>query len=149
MNRSTKVRSVLARVRRHPARAAAICVPLVAASVIVSSTMASATPTPTLAVPVTALNAAPDQHVMLFDNDLTGHVANSKPSAPKVAWNEDGCDHDYGAPNVCVPWTIPGSTPQAKCAWLSSNGFAKLKVLGTNRQGLPENAEGYVCASGA
>ena len=69
--------------------------------------------------------------------------------APKVAWNEDGCDHDYGTPNQCVPWQIPGSTGAARCAWLESMGFGAIKVYGTNRQDLPENAQGYVCAAGA
>ena len=48
-----------------------------------------------------------------------------------------------------MPWTIPGRQPQAECAWLNSNGFGPLKVVGTNRQDLPEDAQGYVCASGA
>jgi hypothetical protein len=149
MNRKTKMYSVLAGVRRHPARAAAICVPLVAASVFTGTTMASARPEATLAVPAAALNAAPSQHVMLFDNDLSSQPAKKvKLVTPKIAWNIDGCDHDYGAPNVCVPWSVPGATPQAKCAWLSSNGFSEIKVYGTNRQDLPENPQGYVCASG-
>jgi hypothetical protein len=148
MNLNTTMHGALTRVRRHPARAAAICVPLIAASVFTGTTMASARPEATLAVPAAAVNAAPAQHVMLFDNDLPGRTAKAKLATPKVGWNVDGCDHDYGAPNVCVPWAIPGSTPQAKCAWLSSNGFAELKVYGTNRQDLPEDAQGYVCPSG-
>ena len=137
MNRNTKVRGALAAVRRHPARAAAICVPLVAVSVFSGTTMASARPQATLAVPAAAVNAAPAQHVMLFDNGLTGHAADAKPTAPKVAWNVDGCDHDYGSPNQCVPWQIPAASPQADCAWLRSNGFGPLKIVGTNRQHLP------------
>ena len=148
MNRNTKVRSALAGVRRHPARAAAICVPLVAASVLTGTTMASARPEATLAVPAAAVNAAPAQHVMLFDNDLPRTGAVVKPAPVKIALNEDGCDHDYGTPNECVPWQIPGSTSAAQCAWLKSMGFGALKVYGTNRQDLPENAQGYVCASG-
>ncbi|MGD0699390.1 MAG: hypothetical protein ABSA02_05850 [Trebonia sp.] len=148
MNLNTTMHSALAGVRRHPVRAAAICVPLVLASVFTGTTMASARPEATLTVPVTALNAAPAQHVMLFDNGLPSQPAQAKLVTPKIAWNVDGCDHDYGTANVCVPWAIPGATPQAKCAWLTSNGFAELKVYGTNRQDLPETAEGYVCASG-
>ena len=149
MNRNTKVRGALAAVRRHPARAAAICVPLVAVSVFSGTTMASARPQATLAVPAAAVNAAPAQHVMLFDNGLTGYAADAKPTAPKVAWNVDGCDHDYGSPNQCVPWQIPGSTGAARCAWLESMGFGSVKLSGANRQDLPEDAQGYVCASGA
>ena len=148
INWKLTVRSAVTGVRRHPVRAAAICVPLIAASVITGTTMASARPQATLPVAVAALNAAPAQHVMLFDNNLPAQPAKVKLVTPKIAWNVDGCDHDYGAPNVCVPWAIPGATPQAKCSWLTSNGFAELKVYGTNRQDLPENSEGYVCASG-
>jgi hypothetical protein len=150
MNENTRVRSALAAVRRHPARAVAIGVPLlVAVSVLTGTTMASAGPEARLAVPATAVNAAPAQHVMLFDNDLPSQPAKVKLVTPKVAWNVDGCDHDYGTPNQCVPWQIPGSTSAARCAWLESMGFGAIKLYGTNRQDLPENAEGYVCASGA
>ena len=148
MNRNTKVRSALAAVRRHPARAAAICVPLVAVSVFSGTTMASARPQATLPVAAGAVNAAPAQHVMLFDNNLSGPAADAKPKTPKVAWNVDGCDHDYGSPNQCVPWQIPGSTGAARCAWLESMGFGAVRVSGTNRQDLPEDAQGYACGPG-
>jgi hypothetical protein len=147
MNRNSRVRGALAGVRRHPARAVAICVPLIAASVFTGTTMASARPEATLAVPAAAVNAAPAQHVMLFGNDLPSQKA-VKPAAPKIAWNEDGCDHDYGTPNQCVPWQIPGSTGAARCAWLESMGFGAVKLYGTNRQDLPEYAQGFVCAAG-
>jgi hypothetical protein len=148
MKLNTTMRGALTGVRRHPLRAAAICVPLLAASVFAGSSMASATPEPTLAVSSAAANAAPAQHVLIVDNGMAGQAVTGKTvnTTPKETWNIDGCDHDYGAPNVCVPWSIPGSTAQAKCTWLSSNGYIDLKVYGTNRQGLPENAEGYVCA---
>jgi hypothetical protein len=149
MNQNTPVRSVLSAARRHPARAAAVGLPLlVAASVFTGTTMASAGPEPTLAVPASALNAAPAQHVLLFDNKLprTRAVVTAPPA--KISWHETGCDADYGTGNQCVPWTIPGSTGAARCAWLTSMGFGPLKVAGTNRQDLPENAQGYVCAAG-
>ena len=149
MNINNTARSAFTAVRRHPARTAAVCVPLVAASIFYGSTMASATPTPTIAVSSAALHAAPAQHVLLFDNDLPTPTPTAKPSAPALSWHVSGCDTDYGAANQCVPWTIPGSTSQAKCAWLKSNGFGPLPVVGTNRQDLAENAQGYVCASGA
>jgi hypothetical protein len=149
MNINTTARNAFTAIRRHPARAAAVCVPLLAASIFYGSTMASATPTPTLAVSSAALHAAPTQHVMLFDNDLPTPTPTAKPSAPGLSWHVTGCDSDYGAANQCVPWTVPGSTSQAKCAWLKSNGFGALQVVGTNRQHLTETAQGYVCASGA
>ena len=139
MNRNTAgVRSALAAVRRHPVRAAAIGVPLlVAVSVFTGTTMASAGPQASLAVPAAAVNAAPAQHVMLFDNDLPSQPAKAKLATPKIGWNVDGCDDDYGSPNQCVPWQIPAASPQADCAWLRSNGFGPLKIVGTNRQHLP------------
>ena len=147
MTMISAMRSALTGVRRHPMRAAAFCVPVVAACVFTGTTMASARPDVSLAVPAAELNAVPPPHVLLFDNHLTGKVARVKPGAViKLGWNVDGCDHDYAAPNVCVPWAVPGSTPQGKCAWLKSNGFGQLKVYGRNRQDLPENAKGYVCS---
>ena len=149
MNKNTTARGAFTAVRRHPVRAAAVCVPVLAASIFYGSTMASATPTPTLAVSSAALHAAPTQHVMLFDNDLPTPTPTAKSSAPALSWHVTGCDSDYGTANQCVPWSIPGSTSQAKCAWLKSNGLGPLRVVGTNRQHLTENAQGYVCASGA
>jgi hypothetical protein len=148
MNTNTRARQAVTAVRRHPLRAAAICVPLLAASVFTSQSMASATPTPTLAVSSSALSAAPAPHVLTVDNQMNWKpvTANHGATVPQNIQNIDGCDADYGLPGDCVPRTIPGSTPQAKCAWLRSNGFVKLKVYGTNRQHLPENAAGYVCA---
>lgn len=147
MNTNTRARHAMTAVRRHPVRAAAICVPLLAASIFTSQSMASATPTPTLAVSPAALSAAPAPHVLMVDSKMTWKpvTANHGATVPRDISAIDGCDADYGMPGDCVPRTIPGSTPQAKCAWLRSNGFGELKVYGTNRQNLPENADGYVC----
>jgi hypothetical protein len=147
MNMHTTARGALTAVRRHPALTAAICAPVLAASIFYGSTMASATPTPTLAVSSAALHAAPAQHVLLFDNNLPTSTPTVKPSAPVLSWHVTGCDSDYGTANQCVPWTIPGSTSQAKCAYLRAQGFGPLQVVGTNRQHLTENAQGYVCAA--
>jgi hypothetical protein len=152
MNFSDAMRAVVTGARRHPWRTAVVvCVPVVAASVITGTTMASARPAPYLAVSSSALNAAPASHVLYFGNDSAKPVTDMKAGAVTVKepWNVDGCDHDYGTANQCVPWQIPGSTPQAQCAWLASNGFGALKVYGTNRQHLPEDAQGYVCAGAA
>jgi hypothetical protein len=146
MNYRLNGRGVLAGVRNHPRWAAAVAVPVLAASVITGTTMASARPQPTLAVSASALKAAPAQHVMKY-----GHLAGAKvipkghAKSVKVSWHVDGCDHDYGTASQCVPWTIPGATPQAKCAWLQSHGFGPLAVPGKNRQDLPENAAGDAC----
>lgn len=152
MNFSDARRAVITGARRHPWRtAAAVCVPVVAASVIAGTTVASARPAPYLVLSSSAVNAPAAAHVLYFGNDRVKPVTDVKAGAVTVkeSWNIDGCDHDYGTANQCVPWSLPGSTPQAKCAWLESNGFGALKVYGTNRQDLPENAQGYVCAGGS
>lgn len=144
MSRHRKVRGTLTMVRRHPVLASAVGLSLIGASVFTSQSMASATPEPTLAVSSSALNAAPAPDVQVFDNGLTAHVAKA-PHTVNLA-HPDGCDRNYGNASQCVPWTIPAANPTADCAWLRSNGFGPLKVVGTNRQNLPENSEGYVCA---
>ena len=70
----------------------------------------------------------------------------SGPSTVPVAANVDGCDHDYGKPDQCVPWSIPGSGTAAKCAWLSTHGFGTLKVYGKDRQHLEQDKDGKTCA---
>ena len=147
MNYKPFRRSVLAGIRNHPRWAAAVAVPVVAASVITGTTMASARPQPTLAVSASALQAKPAAHVMNFGSAPAGKQIHPRGHAKaiKEPWNIDGCDHNYGAANQCVPWAIPGATPQAKCAWLQSKGFGPLTVPGKNRQQLPENAEGDAC----
>jgi hypothetical protein len=138
--------------RRHPWRAIlAVGVPVAAATVITSTTMASAQPEVTLPLSATASSAAPAAHIIQVAQAATGQVDNVKPGAVEVAVpvHMSGCDTNYGTANQCVPLTIPGSTPAAKCAWLKSMGFGALQVTVTNDQSLPENAAGYVCSSGA
>jgi hypothetical protein len=144
-------KNVFGAIRRHPGRTLAVCVPLVAVSVFTGSTMASAQPEATLAVSPSAASASPAPYVMTFDGGTpakTRIVKNKRDVPVKEPVNIDGCDHDYGAPGQCVPWQIPASSPQAACPWLRANGFGPLKVYGTNRQHLPENSAGFVCATG-
>jgi len=149
MTTTTAARGACAAIRRHPARAAAICLLLLAASALYGSTLASASPIPTLAVSAAALRAAPAPHVLLFDNDLPTPRPAGRVAALTLGGHVTGCDSDYGTADQCVPWAIPGSTRQAKCAWLRANGFGPLPVAGINRQHLAENGRGYVCGSGA
>jgi hypothetical protein len=144
----TKAAAAVTGVRRHPGRSLGACVVLAAVSVFTGTRVASPPPAPTLAVSQAELHAAPAPLVDNFDTSLTGArvKAYKHAYAVPVPWNVDGCDHDYGQPGQCVPWKIPASTPQAACAWLKSNGFGPLKVHGRNRQNLPGNAQGYVCA---
>jgi hypothetical protein len=144
-------KNVFGAIRRHPGRALAVCVPLAVVGVFAGTTMASAQPEAMLAVSPSAASAAPAPYVMNFDSGTapkTRIVKNKRDIPIKEPRNIDGCDHDYGTGNQCVPWQIPASSPQAACAWLRANGFGPLKVYGTNRQNLPENSAGYVCATG-
>jgi len=146
MNYKPFGQSVLTGVRNHPRWAAAIAVPVLAASVITGTTMASARPEPTLAVSASAFHAKPGSHVLKFAG-AGGRQIHPRGHAKSVkeSWHVDGCDHDYGTGDQCVPWSIPGATSQAKCAWLQSHGFGPLTVPGTNRQHLPESAAGVAC----
>jgi hypothetical protein len=140
---------VLLAARRHPWRAAlAVCLPVAAASVITSTTMASAQPAVSLSVPAAASAAQPAAHIIAGVGKSLSAPVKGAQSVEKPA-HISGCDPDYGTANQCIPLTVPGSTPEAKCAWLKSMGFGPLQVVGTNRQDLPENAEGYVCAAGS
>jgi hypothetical protein len=62
----------------------------------------------------------------------------------RIAANIDGCDHNYGAPTQCVPWTFPAGTAD-KCGWLTEHGFAALKVVGTDRQHLDPDHDRIAC----
>jgi hypothetical protein len=144
----TTTATILTGIRRHPGRALAICVPLAAAGIFAGTSAASAGPQATLAVSQAQLHARPAPFIMNFDGAMPGtHVVANKSDRPvPEPANITGCDYDYGQASQCVPWQIPASTPQAKCGWLQANGFGPLKVVGVNRQHLPENAHGYVCA---
>lgn len=136
-------------IKSHPWRTAAVCVLVFAASAVTGASVASARPEPTLAVSAAELHAVPTAHIFYFGADPVKPVTDLKPGAVEVQVpHADGCDPDYGTPDLCVPWTIPGSTPAAKCDWLYSMGFGPLKVYGVNRQHLPEDSQGYVCAKG-
>ena len=145
-----KTNNVFGAIRRHPGRALAICVPLAAVGVFTGTTMASAQPEATLAVSPSAASATPAPYVPYFGGSTAGstRVVKNRDVPIKEPVNIDGCDHNYGSPGQCIPWQIPASSPQAACAWLQANGFGPLQVVGVNRQHLPENSAGYVCATG-
>jgi len=146
-----KTKDLFGAIRRHPGRTLAVCVPLVAVSVFTGTTMASAQPEASLAVSPSQSSATPAPYVPSFGGSVPAgrtRVLKNRDVPIKEPVNIDGCDHDYGSPGQCVPWQIPASSPQAACAWLKANGFGPLKVYGTNRQNLPENSAGYVCATG-
>lgn len=61
-----------------------------------------------------------------------------------VAAHIDGCDHNYGRPGQCVPWTFPPGTTD-RCEWLLAHGLAALPVVGTDRLNLDANDDGIAC----
>jgi hypothetical protein len=149
MTIKTTLMTVLAGIRHHPGRVLTVGAALVAATAYTSSAVASAGPEPSLTVTSAELQATAAPLVMNFDGSLTGARMKTYKHlrVVPVPWNVDGCDHDYGAADLCVPWQIPAPSPEAACAWLRQNGFyLPLKVYGTNRQHLPENAQGFACA---
>lgn len=100
--------------------------------------------------PVNARVAAP--HVMPQATGLTGQKNllvpdKSGPTKVAVPWNVDGCDHDYGTPNMCVPWAVPGATTAARCDWLFQQGFAPFAVTGKDRQGLDPAHTALACSA--
>jgi hypothetical protein len=140
---------VSARIRRGPGLVIAILVLVVGAVVVAGTTAASAGPGPSLAVPAAAARPGPAPHILDFARGLRG-ARLKLPSGPhhvSVAWNVDGCDHDYGAVSQCVPWTIPTSAGHG-CQWLAAHGFGLLKVHGRDRLGLDTNHDGTACDHG-
>ncbi|MFC1443011.1 hypothetical protein ABUW04_32685 [Streptacidiphilus sp. N1-10] len=100
-----------------------------------------------LAVPLTS--GPPAVHVPQPGGSGGRVIPNrSGPSRVPVPANVDGCDHDYGTTNQCVPWSIQGATTAARCDWLTAHGFGPLKVYGKDRQHLDSNKDGTACGSG-
>jgi hypothetical protein len=143
-------RNVLTWARSGPRPATATLAALIGCVTIVAgATVAAAHPTPSLSVSKSAVRARPAPHILDFARDL--HGARLKlPKGPHhvtVAWNVDGCDHDYGSANKCVPWTIPAPAGQG-CEWLAAHGFGLLPVRGRDRLGLDTNHDGIACDKG-
>ena len=145
-----RLKSVLTWVRSGPgpaAAAATLTAVFAGVTVFAGATIAAAHPAPVLAVSVPA--AAPAPHILPFAQDLLG-ARLALPAGPlhvAVAWNVDGCDHDYGSASQCVPWTIPAPAGQG-CQWLAAHGFGPLKVNGRDRLGLDANQDGIACDQG-
>jgi hypothetical protein len=150
MTTKITLRGVASGVRRHPGWAVAAAVPLLAASVLAGTTMASATPEPRLALSLAQLRAAPAPDIIgNFASGIKAVKLYKGEAMQKARPGNDGCDHDYGSGNVnvCVPWQIPAS-PGKACAWLLGNGYPALTVYGTDRQHLDTNHDGIACDAG-
>lgn len=69
----------------------------------------------------------------------------ARPTLPPGA---TGCDHNYGEPAQCVPWTFPDGIAEYadKCLWLELNGFTgDLRVVGADRQRLDPDGNDIAC----
>jgi hypothetical protein len=129
---------------------------IAAGAVAAGATAAAAHPAASLPAAKTAARAAagvvvsrPAPHILNFARGLRGQRL-PLPEGPHhvtVAWNVDGCDHDYGRAGQCVPWTVPAPAGQG-CQWLSAHGFGPLKVRGRDRLHLDANHDGVACDKG-
>jgi hypothetical protein len=143
---------ILSSLRKRPRRTAlvAVAVPLVAVAAAVAGTTASAAhDAPYLAVSAKAAAQRPAPYIHDFARGLKNKPLRNGtgPHHVAVAWNVDGCDHDYGTVNQCVPWTIPAPAGQ-RCQWLAAQGFGPVKVYGRDRQHLDTNHDGIACDAG-
>ncbi|MET9085048.1 galactose oxidase-like domain-containing protein [Streptomyces sp. NPDC004237] len=90
-------------------------------------------------------------HVHSFADSLSGDTsgAGKKRASQPVSTTISGCDRHYGSVNVCVPTVFPKSvkkTAAARCAWLKTNQYGRLKVNGKDDPlGLDRNRNGVVC----
>jgi hypothetical protein len=93
-------------------------------------------------------------HVHSFADSLEGTVTKGgkKRTSQKVSTTISGCDRHYGTINVCVPTVFPDGvkkTTAARCAWLKTNDYGRLKVNGKDDPlGLDPNRDGLACGKG-
>ncbi|MFG3659961.1 galactose oxidase-like domain-containing protein [Streptomyces sp. NPDC047706] len=93
-------------------------------------------------------------HVHSFADDLSGKVTKpgKKRASQKVPTTIAGCDRHYGSANVCVPTAFPKDvkkTTAARCTWLKSHDYGRLKVNGKDDPlRLDPNRDGVACGKG-
>jgi hypothetical protein len=141
---------------RRAGRAAAVLgtgVAGLALALTLATPSASSRPVPP-AGSATAQQRRPDPHIMDFAQSPAARpmTSQSKPAdETPVAPNADGCDHHYGALDICVPAAFPpgvGAAPAARCTWLLQHGFRDLAVHGRDDLGLDTNHDGVACGRG-
>ncbi|MFF1814879.1 galactose oxidase-like domain-containing protein [Streptomyces sp. NPDC058251] len=93
-------------------------------------------------------------HVHSFADSPEGKVTKpgKKRSSQQVSTTISGCDRHYGTINVCVPTVFPDEvkkTTAARCAWLKTNDYGRLRVNGKDDPlGLDPNGDGIACGKG-
>jgi hypothetical protein len=67
---------------------------------------------------------APEPYATGLPEPLIVAAKPGTPTSPAVDFPADGCDHDYGKPDQCIPWGLPEGLKdlKAKCAYLMPDG---------------------------
>jgi hypothetical protein len=89
----------------------------------------------------------PAPYVQAFGAQSASPLPLPKSSTKQSVPNADGCDHNYGTANQCVPWTFPAGVTD-KCAWLHAHNLSSIQVRGRDRQGLDTNHDRVACGRG-
>jgi hypothetical protein len=96
----------------------------------------------------------PSAHVHDFADDLARAPKKPLKKRSSVAVDPQiaGCDRHYGNAGVCVPTTFPKTvarTTAARCAWLATHDYGRLKVNGADDPlRLDPNRDGVACGKG-
>ncbi|GAA3237401.1 hypothetical protein [Actinocorallia longicatena] len=106
----------------------------------------TAEPIPPDTVPSEKPTVVP-QATGLKEETIAPRADREKQGTTSLPANFDGCDHNYGEPTQCVPWTFPDGIElyEDKCLWLKINGFRKTKVHGADRQKLDPDGNKIAC----
>jgi hypothetical protein len=96
-------------------------------------------------VPAQGKGGGPAPYVQAFGPQSAPPLP--KPGGKPSLANVDGCDHDYGTANQCVPWSFPTGVTD-RCAWLRAHNFSALRVRGQDRLGLDTNHDRIACGRG-
>jgi hypothetical protein len=124
--------------------------PAAAAPAAGPSAMVSSRPGAASGGPPPTPTGGPQPHVQPYAQDPVGqvHPSMASPTAPVTEpIGLDGCDHDYGTVNQCVPLTYPPGVA-SRCAWLLAHGFGPMKVVGMDRENLDTDHNGVACDPG-
>lgn len=100
-----------------------------------------------------AAESTAEAHVHSFADSLQGTVTEpgKKRTSQAVSPTISGCDRHYGSINVCVPTVFPDEvkkTTAARCAWLKTNDYGRLKVNGKDDPlKLDPSKDGVACGA--
>ena len=145
MNYKPFGRSVFAG-KEPPQVAAAVAVPVLAASVVTGTTMAPACPQPTLAVSASALQAKPAAHIINFGSAPAGKQIHPRGHAKSI---KDRAHRRLRSrlrrARSVRPVVGSRRYPAGQVRVAAVQRVRPAAVLGKNRQHLPEDAKGDAC----